>query len=201
MKTWYLLVSILIILFYCSNIFAQEKPLSLVLKGGNADYNISIGSFGGGEPDYTYWKTGPQFSAGIEFPLNSKFSFQGLANFSIHNFDERFSWGEKVNNAQNRLYDIMGNIKYNIGIFYLIGGMGFSYQNGDAVKYLVATEFHNAEILHNAKNKFVLAGLLGLGFDIKIYQQFSIIAEADINMRQYMGTAAVLGIKYSLLKI
>jgi hypothetical protein len=195
----FLLLSITVIFFNCFDARAQQNDISLLLKVGNSDYNDSIGSFGGGGPDYTYWHPGPKLSAGIEILLNRRFSFQGLASFSIYNFDEKYSWGNEVNDATNRLYDLMANIKLNIGIFYLLGGIGFSYQNGDEVDFLEYSQYHQPGKLYNAKDKFVVAGLFGLGFDIKIYKQYSLIAEADINMREYMGSAAMLGIKYSLI--
>lgn len=193
-----LMSSLLIFFIYPFDIIAQEKGLSILLKGGSANYNASIGNFGGGGHSYYEWNLGPQFSIGIEKELSSTFSFQALFVYSIHSFDERYAWGDKVNNAKNSIYDLMGNLKLNIGIFYLNGGIGFSYQNGEEVRYLEANQYHGTETKLPAKSTFVIAGLLGIGFDINVYSQFSLITEADINMREYMGTSLLIGVKYSL---
>jgi len=179
------------------DISAQEKNISIILKGGSSVYNASLHDVGGNGSSYIFWKSGPQFTAGIEKTIDP-FTFQILAGYSIYGFDESFAWGEKMNNAKNSVYDLMGNLKLNIGIFYFLGGIGFSYQNGEEVRYLESNQFHKAETLYAGKNKFVLAGLIGAGFDIKIYRQTNLIIEADINLREYMGTALLAGIKYEL---
>ena len=193
-----LMSSLLILFIYPFDVDAHDKDLSILLKGGSANYNASIGNFGGGGHSYYEWKLGPQFSIGIEKELSSTFSIQALFVYSIHSFDERYAWGDKVNNAKNSIYDLMGNLKLNIGIFYFNGGIGFSYQSGEEVRYLEANQYHGAETKLSAINTFVFAGLLGIGFDINVYKQFSLITEADINLREYMGTALLIGIKYSL---
>jgi len=181
-----------------TTVLIGQDNLSLIFKAGQAKYNIGMGSFGGGGPYYTFWNEGYHIAAGIEFPLNENLSFQGLGEYSSFNFDTWWAFGERANNAKNRVFDLMGNIKWNLGIFYFIGGVGFSAQIGDEIKYLDKTESHDIETLFPAKNKFVFAGLLGLGFDIKVYGRFSLIAEANIRMREYAGATALLGLKYDL---
>ena len=174
---------------------AQEN-YSLVFKAGAADYYTSL-SFGGNSAYYTFWNDGFQISLGLEFPFNNSFSFQGDIEYSSFSFNTTYVFDDRVNKAKNQLIDLMGNIKWNLGIFYFIGGFGFSSQIGDEVKYLDENEFHDATIIYPSREKFVIAGMLGLGFDIKIYDRISMIAEADIRMREYAGTVALLGIKYS----
>ena len=183
---------------YSLNTAAQEKDLSILVKFGQSNYRVVFWYENASRP---IWKNGFQFSAGIEKQLNSRLSLQGLFVYSVHGFDEKFAWGEKVNDAKNRIYDLIGNLKLNIGIFYVLGGVGISYQNSATVRYLEWKPYHNTTILSAAKEKFVIAGLLGLGLDIKILEQINIITEADINMREYGGTSLLIGFKYSFIKI
>ena len=195
----YSVIVLIISLLFNSNVFSQEDATSILIKGGKASYNDAIGSFGGGGVSYDFWEDGPQFSAGIERPLNKHFSYQGLFAISVHNFDKKYSYEEATTNSHNYVFDLMANIKWNLGIFYFLGGAGFSYQYGEVVKFTETTDYHTAnEVLHKSKDKFVLAGLLGLGFDIHIYNHFNIIIETEINMREYMGSALLGGIKYKL---
>ena len=118
-----------------------QDNLGLILKAGVTKFNFDIGGVGGeGRPYYKFWNGGYQFSAGIEFPLNETFSFQGLAEYSSYSFDTYWAFHERVNNAKNQVFDLMGNIKSNLGIFYLIAGVGVSVQTGDQVKYLEKNE-------------------------------------------------------------
>lgn len=189
-----LLSFLMIFSIYDFDTFAQKKNLSILTKLGQSNYRIPSWS----ENSHSIWNNGLQLSAGIEKQLGPKSSLQGLFVYSIHGFDERYSWGEKVNNAKNNVYDLMGNLKLSIGIFYFIGGAGISYQNSDAVKYLESNQYHNATTLYAAKERFGIAGLLGLGLDIIISEQINLITEADINMREYVGTSLLVGLKYSL---
>ncbi|NQT26728.1 hypothetical protein HQ585_15335 [candidate division KSB1 bacterium] len=98
---------------------------------------------------------------------------------------------------------MMSNIKWNIGIFYFTGGVGFSYQNNDDIRYLEETQYHTKSIFIHTKSKTVIAGLFGCGFDVHIYNGFSLLAEGDLFFREppHAGAAWLLGIKYSLNEI
>ncbi len=189
---------IIILILLLSGVSTAQKNFSVVLKVGTADYNISSGGFAGGGPYYTFWNDGYHISGGIEFSLNNSFTFQGVGEYSSFKFNTDNAYLEKVNDAINQVFDLMGNIKWNLGIFYFIGGVGFSAQIGDEVKYLEKNEYHDATTLYPSRNKFVFAGLLGLGFEINVYNKISLIAEADIRMREYAGITALLGVKYKL---
>lgn len=95
----------------------------------------------------------------------------------------------------------MGNIKWKIGIFNMNLGVGISTQFNDDIRYLEETQYHHASVFINSKNKTVFAGQFGLGFDIHIYDRFSIQSEGDLFFREYLGSAWLLGIKYSIDKI
>jgi hypothetical protein len=187
---------LLIFIIYSLNTAAQEKDLSVLVKFGQSDYHNS-----GLSRDNTsnIWENGLQFSVGIEKRLSSSFSVQGLFSYSIEGIAQNY-WLYQVNDAKNRVYDLMGNMKLNIGIFYFIGGVGLSYQKSDAVDYILRAypivPFSTALIA--AKEKLMFAGLLGLGLDIYVYRQINLITEADMNMREYTGTSLLVGIKYSL---
>ncbi len=188
----------LIFTIYSLNTAAQENDLSILVKFGQSDYQ----SFLSRDKSPNYWDNGLQFSVGIEKRLSSSFSIQGLFGYSVQSFAETFMYA-KVNDANNRIYDFMSNMKLNIGIFYFIGGAGLSYQKSDAVRYLdlgyhVVSVAASSPVLFAAKEKLIFAGLLGLGLDINIYRQINLITEADMNMREYTGTSLLVGVKYSL---
>ena len=115
------------LLLICSahsfNTFAQNGDLSIIAKLGQSNYRINDWRENGSR---SIWNNGIQFSAGIEKRLNSRFSLKGLFVYSVHGFDEKYSWGEKVNDAKNIVYNLTANIKLNIGIFYFLGGIGIS---------------------------------------------------------------------------
>jgi len=92
----------------------------------------------------------------------------------------------------------MSTIKWKIGIFYLNLGVRISHQFNDNIGYLENTQYHTTSIFINAQEKTVLAGQFGLGFDIHIHDRFSALAEGDLFFREYLGSAWLLGIKYSL---
>jgi hypothetical protein len=185
----------LIFTIYSLNTAAQNNDLSIIVKFGQSNYRINSWSE---NRSNSIWNNGYQFSLGIEKPLNTRFYLQCLFDYSVHGFDENYAWGEKVNDAKNRIYDLMGIVQLNIGIFYFHGGIGISYQKSDAVRYLESKPYNNTSILYAAKERFVFAGLLGAGLDMNIYKQINLITDVDMNMREYTGTSLLIGVKYSL---
>jgi hypothetical protein len=199
MKKSFLLL-LLIFMVYSLNTAAQEKDLSILVKFGQSAYQ----SFLSRDKSPNYWGNGLEFSAGIEKRITSAFSIQGLFSYSVQSFDKGYIfYGNYLNDAKNRVYDFMSNMKLNFGIFYFIGGAGLSYQKSDAVSYLdsgyhVIAFTASSQVLFAAKEKLMFAGLLGLGLDINVYRQINLITEADMNMREYTGTSLLVGVKYSL---
>ncbi|MEO8231856.1 MAG: hypothetical protein ABI638_06215 [Ignavibacteriota bacterium] len=181
-------------------IFAQENNFSLFLNIGRASDNDAIGNLGGGGGGLHVWKPGPIFRLGTEYELNKTFSAQGFVSYSFYKYDGSRSYGEKSSFGYNNILDIMSNIKWKIGIFNLNLGVGISNQFNDDIRYLEETQYHHASVFVDAKNKTVFAGQFGLGFDIHIYDRFSIQTEGDLFFREYLGSAWLLGIKYSLNK-
>ena len=197
-----LFLSLLVIFtVYSINMAAQDNDLSIIFKFGQSDFHNSGLSR---DKDPNYWENGLQFSAGIEKHLSSSFSIQGLFSYSVQSFNKSYIfYGRNLNDANNRVYDLLGNMKLNIGKFYLLGGIGVSYQKSDEVRYLdsgmgIVLDGASSTALFAAKEKFVFAGLLGAGLDMNIYKQINLITEADINLRKYTGTSLLVGIKYSL---
>jgi hypothetical protein len=180
-------------------IYAQENNLSLFFNVGGASDNNAIGSFGGGGAGLQVWELGPIFRIGLEYKLNKSFSVQGIVSYSFYKYDGTLNYGENANDGHNRILDIMGNLKWHISIFYLTLGAGFSNQNNDEIKYL-ENQYHSTIIFVSAKNKNVFSGQFGLGFDISIYERLSVLAEGDLFFREYLGSAWLLGVKYSLYK-
>lgn len=190
---------IFLIISFCFTpiVRSQEKPLSVFLMVGSAQ--ASTGGFGahvsGGS--LGSWNNGLQFTAGAEYPLSKRFTARGMINFSKHSYDN-FSTREFFNNNPVlTMFDIWGNLKLNIWVFYLHLGAGFSFQHGEAV-LIWNDKGHFPMYESPARKDFLLTGLLGLGLDVRIYEQFSLIAEVDILMRQYAGMGASVGIKYKL---
>lgn len=190
---------VIVFLILCPNaIYSQEHNFSLFFSVGRASDNDAIGSFAGGGAGLHAWDLGPIFRLGAEYKLNKSFSAQGFASYSFYKYDGSYSYGEKSSDGYNRIIEFLGNIKWNIGIFYLSLGTGISHQNNDGIRYLKETQYHTASTFINAKSKTVFAGQFALGFDIHIYDRISVLAEGDLFFREYLGSAWLLGIKYSL---
>lgn len=138
----------------------------------------------------------------MDYKLTKTFTAQGYASYSFYKYDGIYgSYGEKTSSGYNNILDVMIAIKLKIGIFYLDLAVGISHQFNDAIRYLENTQYHTASLFINEKQKTVLAGQFGLGFDIHIYERFSLLAEGDLFFREYLGSAWLLGIKYSLNKM
>ena len=182
-------------------IYAQENHLSPFFKIGRASDNDAIRNFGGGGGGLQAWYPGPIFRIGTDYKLNKSFYAQGFVSYSFYKYDGSRSYGEKSSVGYNNILDIMTAIKWRLGIFYLNLGIGISHQFNDDIRYLEATEYHTASVFIEAKKKTVFAGQFGLGFDIHIYERFSVLAESDLFFREYLGSAWLLGIKYSLIKM
>lgn len=191
-------IIVIIFLVLSNSFYAQVNDLSILLEIGRASDNDAIGSFGGGGAGLQAWELGPIFRLGAEYKLSKSFSAQGFVSYSFYKYDGSRSYGEKSSDGYNRIIEFLGSIKWNIGIFYLSLGAGISNQYNDDIRYLEETQYHKANIFINAKNKTVFAGQFGLGFDIHIYDRFSVLAEGDLFFREYLGSAWLLGIKYSL---
>jgi len=182
-------------------IYSQENNFSLFFNIGRASDNDAIGNFGGGGGGLQVWEPGPIFRLGADYKLNKSFYTQGFASYSYYKYDGSLSYGEKSSDGYNNILDIMGAIKWEIGIFYLNLGIGISHQFNDDIRYLEETQYHTARVFINAKNKTVFVGQFGLGFDIHIYDRFSVLAEGDLFFREYLGSALLLGVKYSINEI
>lgn len=189
---------LLTFIFFFSSIFAQENNFSPFFEAGIASDNDAVGSFGGGGAGLQAWSPGPMFRLGTDYNLNNSFSAQGFISYSFYKYDGSLSYGEKSSGGYNNILDIMSAIKWKTGIFYLQLGAGISHQFNETISYLEETEHHGATAFINAKNKTVFAGQFGLGFDIHIYERFSLLTEGNLFFREYLGSAWLLGIKYSL---
>lgn len=207
MKTRFIILLFFFMPCFMPGLYAQFHNISALVKAGNATFNDDIGGFGGeGLSSYRDWINGRMLSAGIELPVIQNLDLQILFTYSDFDFDESRTQGIKVNKAKNRVYDLMGELRYKIGFFYLIGGAGISYQKGDAVSFQSGWEtffqsgwetMQISEVHYKAKDRFGLGSLLGIGVNFRIYKPLSLIAEADLNFREYMGTSLLLGARYS----
>lgn len=193
----------LIFIILCFNsTYSQENNFSLLVNVGRASDNDAIPSISsGGGAGLKAWGLGLIFKLGTEYELNKSFSAQGFISYSFYKYDGSSSKGEKSSTGYNNIVDIISLIKWKIGIFNLNLGVGISHQFNDAIRYLEETQYHKATYFIEAKNKTVFAGQFGLGFDIHIYDRFSVLAEGDLFFREYLGSAWLLGIKYSLKKM
>lgn len=192
-------IILLSFIFFFNILYAQENKLSPFFDVGRASDNDAIGNFGGGGGGIQAWNPGPIFRIGTDYKLNKSFYAQGFISYSFYKYDGIYgSYGEKTSIGYNNILDIMSVIKWKIGIFYLNLGAGISHQFNDDIRYLEENQYHKTTAFIHSKNKTVLAGQFGLGFDIHIYDRFSILAEGDLFFREYLGSAWLLGIKYSL---
>lgn len=189
---------LLILVFSFNFIYAQENTVSPFLTAGRASDNDAIGNFGGGGGGLQCWEAGPIFRLGIEYNVNTSLSTQGYISYSFYRYDGSVSYGEKSSSGYNNILDIMSIVEWKIGIFNMKLGAGVSQQFNDEIRYLEENQYHEAEAFVQAKSKTVFAGQFGLGFDIPVYDSFSVLAEGDLFFREYLGSAWLLGFKYSL---
>ncbi|GEM_PF-4007608 len=188
----------ILVLFISLNAIAygQWKDISLLVKVGSANYDLVIPV--GLNSNSDWWGNSAQLSLGIEYPLNEDLSLQGLFLFSNHSLINNYLVNIEQDNPQIRLFDFMCNLKWNIGYFYVIGGIGLSFRHIDEIGFIANGIYYKMEFL--GSNKTVKAALLGIGFDIKIINQLNLIAESNINVRTNWGTALLVGLKYHLFK-
>lgn len=180
---------------------AQDSDLSFFAKGGISYFYSGIGDFGGGHIAYeNYWNPGVQISLGAEIPIKEGLSLQPVFLYSSYSFDRSLAKGERTNSAMNRLYEVLANVKFNLGAFYLSAGAGLSYQNADDVNYLEQTSFQNADTYYKGRKKLHVLSVLGMGLEMQLSSRVALMAEADLNIRHNTGTAYMAGIKYSLSK-
>lgn len=190
-----------ILIFNFNFIFAQEKNLSPFINIGKASDNDAVGNFGGGGGGFDVWEAGLIFKLGADYKLNESFFARGYVSYSFYKYDGSRSYGLKTITGYNNIWDVMTAINWKIGIFFMNLGVGISHQFNDDIRYLEETQFFTSRVLIEAKNKTVFAGQFGLGFDIHIYKRFSLLAEGDLFFREYLGSAWLLGMKYTLVKI
>lgn len=181
--------------------YAQENKFSQFFSVGRASDNDAIGSFGGGGSGLQCWEAGPMFRLGIEYNVNSSLSTQGFISYSFYRYDGSRSYGEKSGSGYNNILEIMNVAEWKIGILNMKLGAGISYQFNDEIRYLEENQYHKASAFINAKSKTVFAGQFGLGFDIPLYDRLSLLAEGDLFFREYLGSAWLLGIRYSLTEL
>ena len=192
---------ILIFILYSMSYFPQQKDLSVFISAGWGSDNDAIGSFGGGGAGLQVWYNGPVLRLGAEYELNKTWSTQGFVTYSFYKYDGKMSFGEKTSTGYNNIFEVLGTLKWNIGIFYMNFGIGISHQFNDEIRYLEENQFHKAVKFIDSKRKTVIAGLFAPGFDIHIYDRFSLLVEGDLFFREYLGSGWLLGVKYSLVQL
>ena len=179
--------------------YSQECDYSFLIKAGRASDNDSWGNFGGGGGGEWWWDSGPQITVGLEKTLNTKFSALLIISYSWFKYNDHLFPYDNTNSGYKRYFDVMSNIKYNIWVFYLNLGTGFSHQSSDEIRFLDSTQYHYTNAAkYPSKNKFVFSGMFSLGLDINIYDRFSIIAEGNLFFREYLSSSWQIGIKYSV---
>ncbi len=192
-----ILFLLMIAAIYARDIPAQRPNLIISIKTGFDNYNGSFGFFESTSDDY--WNTGFIAEAEIEKPLSRTVSFQSAVSFSVHDFDTRYAWGEKVNNAKNYILNAGGNFKFNISFFYYRIGLGLYYLKEDEIYFTENNPFHSAfETLHHSKSEIGIMGILGSGFEFQISKRIILLIEMDANIRHYLGGSFFLGLRHTL---
>ncbi len=182
--------------------YSQNDDTSILIKLGISNYNGSFGGVGGSSVSDDYWKQGGTVQLGVEQPLNKSWSFQGIFSFYFYSLADYSAWGEKANSAKNYVFDLRGNLKLNVEFYYFLFGLGIYSVNADKVYYLESTKYHSAfDVLHGAKKKTGVCGLLGTGFNFNLSKDMKVMIEMDADIRQYLGGSFSVGLNYSLSKI
>ena len=174
-----------------NNTFAQEKGISLILKGGPSKYDITIAGLSG---HTKLWGGGFQISSSIEKPLNRVLSLEGRIVYSKYNYVS------DLIDASNNIFDIISSLKLDLGNYcYFLAGLGVGYESRDEIRIPNDAKYYNSgEIVYNADNILRAVGVIGVGIDVKAIEQFNIIIEADLNFRNYAGVTLLMGVKYTL---
>ncbi|MGE5400365.1 MAG: outer membrane beta-barrel protein [Ignavibacteriales bacterium] len=168
--------------------FAQNRSVAVVLKMGSSSYDL------GGFNESSIWRSALQTSAGVEFPISSDFSLQTQLYYSQHEVEDVGIYMNLVQkDPKIRLVDLMCNLKWNIGLFYFIGGMGLSLQNTDEMGVYVKGVYTK---LDSKNDKVVRSYLLGFGADVNVWKNLNLIAEANLHIRDEYGGNLLLGAKY-----
>ncbi|HEX2961104.1 MAG TPA: outer membrane beta-barrel protein [Ignavibacteriales bacterium] len=194
----------MIILFSAGIISAQEQgEFYLLAKAGVAQSSFGSLNLGGGSS--SHWKKGPHFALGIEYHLVRITSFQLLAEYSDFGFDYKgYDQNSVPGNPVSRIVDLMANAKLNFGGVYLMAGLGCSYNHNNEVIWIhetppsVEPPSKMGEVMIHAQNTLRFAGQLGIGLDIPLSRNISIVAEYALRFREDAGTAALAGMKFLL---
>ncbi|MGE5352118.1 MAG: outer membrane beta-barrel protein [Acidobacteriota bacterium] len=195
---------LLIVLTISGIISAQEKgEVYLLAKAGVAQSSLGSMNLGGGP--VSHWKKGPHFALGIEYHLVRITSFQLLAEYSDFGFDYKgYDPTSVPGNPVSRIVDLMANAKLNFGVVYLLAGLGCSYNHNNEVIWIHETPpsldppSRMGEVMIHAQSTLRFAAQLGLGLDIPLSRNISIMLEYALRFRKDAGTAALGGMKFLL---
>ena len=178
-------------------LLSQESKCKLFIKGGISDYGgTSLFMISGGAGE---WKIGPILGLGIEYDLNKNWFLQGTIEYSYSTFGENVYYTESLESGNNSVTDIMGNLKKRWNWFYLIAGVGYSFQNSTD-SYVLGN--YNGEKYRRIKSfgtsTNILTGIIGIGFEFCILQNTDIFLEGSWRIRKYVTPVVQLGINYNL---
>jgi hypothetical protein len=194
------MVKIYLIIFisiFSINLFAQDSKFKLLIKGGISDYgdvNLSFGNGGAGE-----WKIGPIVGLGIEYDLQKNWFLQGTIEYSQNTFDGIVYYTETFEQGSNSVVDVLANIKKRWNWFYLVVGIGYSFENSSD-SYVSSTEDGTEfrKLVYEGTTSSTLSGFLGVGFEFNIMEDINLFLEGSWRLRKYVSPAAQIGINYNL---
>ena len=178
---------------------AQDSNVKLLFKGGISEYGSvqGISISGGGGPGA--WYVGPILGTGLEYDLSRNWFLQGTFEYSENKYGGLVAITETMERGKNSVVDIMGSIKKRWDWFYLIGGVGFSFQKStdSFISYSYEGEYFRRRV-YQGDSKVVLTGLMGIGFELYPMEELGFFLEGSWRIRVYVTPVAQLGIIYKL---
>lgn len=191
----------LIILWFSFITFlkAQDSNIKLFFKGGISEYGSvqGIRISGGGGPGP--WYVGPMFGPGLEYDLNRNWFLQGTFEYSQNIYGGLVPITETMERGKNTVVDIMSNIKKRWDWFYLIGGIGFSFQQ--STDSFISGNYEGENYrrrVYQGDSNVVLTGLMGFGLEVYPIEYLGIFLEGSWRIRVYVTPVAQLGINYKM---
>lgn len=191
MKFLNMVFLLLLVVFSIDQVsFGQGNKYSASILIGTGEYGWP--TEGGG------WVKGTNYSlsggyklfAIKDFPLQMDLALQ--ADYTSYRFTEEYAGSIDILNLRNRVYSFSGEIVPKLGVFNIILGGGVSYQKADAVRYTGGPQLIKGE------DNFRTHGVFGLGGDIKIIKEISLVLQTRFIMRRdYALWFWETGLKYN----
>ncbi len=189
----------MVLLLLSHYVIAQNSNYKIYLKVGISDYGAVEGIAISGSHGAGPWNTGPIIGFGLEYDLKRNWYLQGSFDYSSSIYGGLVATSEMMERGSISVSDILVNIKKRWNWFYLLGGIGFSYQSSSNSynSGFVNGVYFRREV-YKGTSKTILAGLMGIGIEIYFFDSIGIFLEGSWRLREYVTPVAQLGINYRL---